>query len=95
MSRPGGVNDSHPLNTRDTGSNGPLGSEKDFFLSVFVVMIFDVVLLNHLHLAHEPRPRLSSPGLATPFVNQKRLVLKFPNDPIDGSKNAKSEIPYV
>ena len=39
---------------------------------------FHVVLLNDLHLAHKPRPP-SSPALpAMPFVNQERLVLKFP-----------------
>ena len=39
---------------------------------------FHVVLLNDLHLACKPRPRSSSARPAMPFVNQERLVLKFP-----------------
>ena len=41
---------------------------------------FHVVLLNDLHLARKPRPRSTSARPATPFVNQERLVLKFPTD---------------
>ena len=41
---------------------------------------FHVVLLNDLHLACKPRPRSSSARPAMPFVNQERLVLKFPTD---------------
>ena len=40
---------------------------------------FHVGLLNDLHLARKPRPRPSSARPAMPFVNQERLVLKFPN----------------
>ena len=39
---------------------------------------FHVGLLNDLHLARKPRPRSSSARPAMPFVNQERLVLKFP-----------------
>ena len=39
---------------------------------------FHVVLLNDLHLARKPCPRSSSARPAMPFVNQERLVLKFP-----------------
>ena len=35
-------------------------------------------LLNNLYLARKPRPRSSSARPAMPFVNQERLVLKFP-----------------
>ena len=37
-----------------------------------------VVLLNDLHLARKVRSRSSSARPAMPFVNQERLVLKFP-----------------
>ena len=37
-----------------------------------------VVLLNDLHLVRKVRSRSSSARLAMPFVNQERLVLKFP-----------------
>ena len=40
---------------------------------------FHVVLLNELQLARKARPRSSSARPAMPFVNQERLVLKFPN----------------
>ena len=39
---------------------------------------FYVVLLNDLHFALKPRPRWSSARPAMPFVNQERLVFKFP-----------------
>ena len=39
---------------------------------------FHVGLLNDLHLARKPRPQSSSARPAMPFVNQERLVLKFP-----------------
>ena len=39
---------------------------------------FHVVLLNDLHFALKPRPRWSSALPAMPFVNQERLVFKFP-----------------
>ena len=39
---------------------------------------FHVVLLNDLHFALKPRPRWSSARPAMPFVNQERLVFKFP-----------------
>ena len=38
-----------------------------------------VGFLNDLHLPRKPRPRSSSARPAMPFVNQERLVLKFPN----------------
>ena len=41
---------------------------------------FHVVLHNDLHLARKPRPRSSFARPAMPFVNQERLVLKFPTD---------------
>ena len=37
-----------------------------------------VVLLNDLHLARKPSARSSFARPAMPFVNQQRLVLKFP-----------------
>ena len=40
-------------------------------------------MLNGLHLAREPRLRPSSARTAMPFVNQERLVLKFPIDLIE------------
>ena len=40
---------------------------------------FHVVLLNDMLLVRKPRPRSSSARPAMPFVNQERLVLKFPN----------------
>ena len=39
---------------------------------------FHVGLLNDLHLVHRPRPLSSSAQPAMPFMNQERLVLKFP-----------------
>ena len=39
---------------------------------------FHVVLLKDLYFARKPRPRSSSARPAMPFVNQERLVLKFP-----------------
>ena len=41
---------------------------------------FHVVLLNDMLLVRKPRPRSSSARPAMPFVNQERLVLKFPTD---------------
>ena len=42
---------------------------------------FHVGLLNDLHLARKPRPRSSSAPPAMQFVNQERLVVKFPTSP--------------
>ena len=39
---------------------------------------FHVGLLNDLHLARKSRPRSNSSRPAMPYVNQERLVLKFP-----------------
>ena len=35
-------------------------------------------MFNDLHSAHKPRPVSTSARPAMPFVNQERLVLKFP-----------------
>ena len=40
--------------------------------------MFHVVLPNDLHLALKPRSRSRSARPVMPFVNQERLVLKFP-----------------
>ena len=40
---------------------------------------FHLGLLHDLLLARKPRPRSSSARPTMPFVNQERLVLKFPN----------------
>ena len=42
--------------------------------------MFHVALPNDLHLARKPRSRSSSARPVMPFVNQERLVLKFPNE---------------
>ena len=56
--------------------------ERHFYVnySVGVRHVFTLFLLNDLHLARKPGPWSSSARSAMPYVNQERLVLKFPND---------------
>ena len=55
-------------------------SSKTFSTELFCRRLwwFHFVLPSDLYLARKPRPRSSSARPAIPFVNQERLVLKFP-----------------